>query len=920
MERLDTLQKIYEYGETLSSEEMNQIVSYINIIIEALNSLIRKNNGISDGHCEMRYILSPTQPQKPETGSDGFVNGWTDLYLLPERGSGNSTWMTICFVSGGGYYGEWSTPICLSGGTVTGSQGPKGDSGTKGSFISRVFKRQNIKPDTPIGGTYDNPVPEGWYDGVPSGTAIIWSSTSTFYGNGTHTAWSEPAQESDTTTLDIEFSPSQSTPSAPLGNTPFSNHESEGWYDPSSPNFNSVGTMIWRAERKVSNGEYDGDWTITKIYGEKGENGLRGETGGHYEFRYINFKATLEHAAPVKPADGTDGTSGGWQKEQQDLTELEIKEGTFTWMTQCYQDEYGVYGTWTDPIRITGANGIDGEDGSEQEFIYTRNNTGIAPPAPPTTQVTDWYGLDRVNNVYWTDDPMGVSDVLMWEYVSTRMKEGNIWQPYSTPVIWAKWGKQGKIGQMSYLAGVWDPNTTYTKTDEKSPVVYYNGNYYYIKGDINSQTPSISSTGQNPAQRPDVWAMADSFEMVFTDILFVKQFAKLASFIINEDWLISKHGTLYDSNGGAHEIDHYHSWNGHDVNEAYIYFDPSYPDSNKPGSLNFVPSIAIDSLSGRAFLWKGKFTGDVVANSLSLGSNALNMNNINGLSGALDNLSNGLNDKLPRSVGTPGDTYFNVSPNGLLTAENAVIYGDVFANRFRAGNPQGLNITVTGSSINFNYGSNTGAWFSTLDPNGNQSNSLYLYIKNPSTGDIYTLDFSNLQQVNSGGGSTAIQQNTYYSDPTSPSYMPNLFLSSTNNLYYSNSDLSTLYSGTLYQKVKTGIVICLIDGSGYTVQSNVGFFNKVVFTQGQRGSNSSDFYASATINGNLRSLYGSASPSQLTDSQISGLGSLGFGGTNTYVAKLQSSGSSLVKISRFEVEAGQNWQTLSQKEDNIMNS
>ena len=30
MERLDILEKIYQYGETLSSEEMNQIVSHIN--------------------------------------------------------------------------------------------------------------------------------------------------------------------------------------------------------------------------------------------------------------------------------------------------------------------------------------------------------------------------------------------------------------------------------------------------------------------------------------------------------------------------------------------------------------------------------------------------------------------------------------------------------------------------------------------------------------------------------------------------------------------------------------------------------------------------------------------------------------------------------------------------------------------------
>jgi len=33
-------------------------------------------------------------------------------------------------------------------------------------------------------------------------------------------------------------------------------------------------------------------------------------------------------------------------------------------MTQCYFDN-GTYGTWSTPIRITGANGIDGEDGTE---------------------------------------------------------------------------------------------------------------------------------------------------------------------------------------------------------------------------------------------------------------------------------------------------------------------------------------------------------------------------------------------------------------------------------------------------------------------------------------------------------------------------------------------------------------------------
>ena len=154
----------------------------------------------------------------------------------------------------------------------------KGEKGDKGAFKSTVFKRSNAKPSAPTGGSFDAPVPSGWSDGVPSGEAIIWASTCTFNADGTSTGWSDPAAQSDTATLDIEFSPKETQPSAPSGTTPFANHESEGWYDPSSANFAGK-TMIWRAERKVSNGAYNGEWTITRIYGEKGDPGVPGEPG-----------------------------------------------------------------------------------------------------------------------------------------------------------------------------------------------------------------------------------------------------------------------------------------------------------------------------------------------------------------------------------------------------------------------------------------------------------------------------------------------------------------------------------------------------------------------------------------------------------------------------------------------------------------
>jgi hypothetical protein len=87
-------------------------------------------------------------------------------------------------------------------------------------------------------------------------------------------------------------------------------------------------------------------------------------------------------------------------------------------MTQCYQNEASTYGIWTDPIRITGANGYDGADGNEIEFVYTRRNTVWENPTPPdTTQQEDWTGTDS-HKVTWTDNPKGVLENMMYEYVS----------------------------------------------------------------------------------------------------------------------------------------------------------------------------------------------------------------------------------------------------------------------------------------------------------------------------------------------------------------------------------------------------------------------------------------------------------------------------------------------------------------------
>lgn len=159
--------------------------------------------------------------------------------------------------------------------------------GGRADFKSRVFTRTNLDIESedyiPVGGTYDSPWPGNasgangqpggvkWYDSIPAGNAKIWSSIRTFKGDSTETSWSIPRCESDTADIDIEFSPRTEMPDVTtLRDTVGDEHPvANVWYD--SSELPEDETMIWRAERKIKNGDWDGDWVITRIRGEKGD-------------------------------------------------------------------------------------------------------------------------------------------------------------------------------------------------------------------------------------------------------------------------------------------------------------------------------------------------------------------------------------------------------------------------------------------------------------------------------------------------------------------------------------------------------------------------------------------------------------------------------------------------------------------------
>ena len=109
MQHLSTLNKTYESGEILSSDNLNQIINYINQSINAINELMI-NNDISTGHYEIRYKDSLSEPSPPSTGSSGLSDGWKKSI----DSAVYNIWMTQCFVTIGNTYGTWIKAIKIS--------------------------------------------------------------------------------------------------------------------------------------------------------------------------------------------------------------------------------------------------------------------------------------------------------------------------------------------------------------------------------------------------------------------------------------------------------------------------------------------------------------------------------------------------------------------------------------------------------------------------------------------------------------------------------------------------------------------------------------------------------------------------------------------------------------------------------------
>lgn len=193
-------------------------------------------------------------------------------------------------------------------------------------------------------------------------------------------------------------------------------------------------------------------------------------------------------------------------------------DGYYTWMTFAFVSN-GVYGSWINPVCITGKDGEAGTDITDKEQIYklAGEDENVEKPTQNIKDQDDFVPKDEG----WTDSPSGVSATVPceWTCIRTKNTETNKWSDWSKPVLWSHYGHNGTDGdgvEYIYWAGhndqaypVSNPNTWYTDIQSKANEFRDGGSYseedgsdgYYNSKYYNKREFILAGTGwsDNPA-------------------------------------------------------------------------------------------------------------------------------------------------------------------------------------------------------------------------------------------------------------------------------------------------------------------------------------------------------------------------------------------------------------------------------------
>lgn len=418
----------------------------------------------------------------------------------PEKGIW--VWQSIQTVYSDKSTSGWSEPFRL-----TGADGKDGNDGNDIEFVYKITQN-NSAPTLPANSNRDDYTEpnNGWYDN-PQGVSETWQyewvaqrtkpaakagtgNWGNWQGPTLWSKWGEKGMDGDgyeyiyyrtqaeniapDTPVAANNTDDEARPQAFINGIAQTTTSPGGMYWTDDPQGVRENLMFeWVSVRKKT----DGVWSAFQkpaIWAKWGETGL---SGGNYQYRY-KISATT-------PSIPTDSAASGWSED----SEMVPPEGQYVWQIHRFKNADGSLTAWTGLIRLTGADGKDGEDGNSIEFLYARNNDkNNYPQKPNTNQTTDWTGTGP-DGTQWFDNPQGVDDSHRYEYVTQRYKDKSTqkWGAYSEPGLWSVFADKGKDGDgYEYIfarfanydqAALCSKNETYYPASPTYGPSYINGDY-----------------------------------------------------------------------------------------------------------------------------------------------------------------------------------------------------------------------------------------------------------------------------------------------------------------------------------------------------------------------------------------------------------------------------------------------------------
>lgn len=318
------------------------------------------------------------------------------------------------------------------------------------------------------------------------------------------------------------------------------------------------------------------------IQGEKGEQGIPGTNGEDGKTSYLHIKYSNDGGATFTGNNGED--PGSWIGIYVDYN-INDSDDPSDYKWTKIKGEPGVTG---DP-GPAGKDGVDGLPGIGIEVRYclgttttyegtstpgtTRQPTGwdLAVPTPTEETPYIWFIQARVN------------------YTSNTDKVGTIEGSWSTPTKLSGTnglnGENGSKGQIIYPEGIYNVNTVYQGTADKTPYVYdSNDANYYVLNIVGTWQGTLHSNESPSTDTSNSWIKLDAFEAIYAKVGIIAN-GLIGSAVFNGDYMFSQQGI--DSSGQA--------------STQYQNFNPETPTGGV-----FTPNILFNFRTGAGHMAAGK--------------------------------------------------------------------------------------------------------------------------------------------------------------------------------------------------------------------------------------------------------------------------------------------------------------------------